>query len=103
MRRNEKETVQLCPICERELIPGVSSDEHHWVPRLKGGTKGPKSKVHRVCHDKIHSIWKESELAAVYNNPDTIRKAEEMKEFLRWISTKRPDFYTTTRMNRRKR
>lgn len=97
------EEIGICPICTRGMVKGISSDDHHWIPQSKGGKKGPKSTIHRICHDKIHSIWSEKELAKVYNNADIIRNAPEMKEFLAWIANKVEDFYMPTKMHNRRR
>lgn len=85
------------------MISGVSSDEHHWIPQSKGGKKGPKSLIHRVCHSKIHSVWSEKELARVYNNPDIIKAAPEMQEFLEWVKKKHVGFHVSTKMHNRRR
>lgn len=102
-RQTEEEIVGTCSICDRGMVSGISADEHHWIPQSKGGKKGPKSLIHRMCHSKIHSIWSERELAKKYNNPEIIRAAPEMQEFLAWIAGKRPDFYLKTKMHNRRR
>ena len=43
---------ERCPLCGRVLEPGASVDEHHLVPKSKGGKV--KSLIHRICHRKIH-------------------------------------------------
>lgn len=95
--------VGVCSICDRDMVSGSSANEHHWIPQAKGGKKGPKSLIHRICHDKIHSVWTEKELARVFNTPEIIKVAPEMVEFLSFVKNKRPDFYTHTKMNNRKR
>lgn len=102
-RQNDDEIIGTCPICDRGMVAGISSDEHHWIPKAKGGRKGKKSLVHRICHSKIHSLWSERELAKTYNNPEIIKAAPEMQEFLNWTKGKRPDFYVPTKMHNRRR
>ena len=95
--------VGICDICDRPLVEGQSSDRHHWIPQLKGGKNGPVSLIHRMCHSKLHSIWSEAELARTYNNPEIVKNAPEMQEFLAWIRKKAPDFYTTTKLHNSRR
>lgn len=102
-QKRELEIIGICPICDRGMISGVSSDEHHWIPQSKGGKKGPKSLVHRVCHSKIHSIRTEKELAKKYDNAEIIKSSDEMKDFLKWIRRKEPGFHVSTKMHNRKR
>ncbi len=104
MKNKENEIIGICSICDRGMVAGMSSDEHHWIPQAKGGKKGPKDMIHRMCHGKIHSIWSEKELAKTYNNPEVIKTAPEMQEFLAFMKNKAPDFYMSTKMHgRRKR
>lgn len=102
-QENQDQTIGTCSICDRGMVAGISADDHHWIPQSKGGKKGPKSTIHRICHDKIHSVWSEKELARTFNNPEAIRKAPEMQEFLSWVQNKRPDFYMPTKMHSRRR
>lgn len=102
-RQIQLEIIGTCPICDRGMVSGISADEHHWIPQSKGGKKGPKSMVHRLCHSKIHSVWSEKELAKVFNTAEIIKVAPEMQEFLTWIKKKHPDFYMSTKMHNRRR
>jgi hypothetical protein len=97
------ETCGTCSVCLRGMVPGHSVDEHHWVPVVKGGKKGAKSLIHRMCHQKIHSVWTEGELARQFNHPEIIREAPEMQTYLVWVQSKPLDYYDSTKMNNRKR
>jgi hypothetical protein len=93
-----------CPLCDRELIDGSSIDEHHLIPKLKGGRKGPTVILHKVCHSKIHSVFKENELARVYNTIDKLLEHPEIQKFVEWVKKKHPEFYESSRQaNTRKR
>lgn len=91
--------VGVCPICDRDMIEGPSFNEHHLIPRAKGGKNGPKIDLHKICHDKIHSLWTEGQLAAHYNTVERIREHEEMQKFIKWVQKKPIDFYTHTKRN----
>ncbi len=54
-----------CPLCNRN-IEGKKS-YHHLIPVLKGGKDGEQILLHQICHDKIHSVFTEQELATKYN------------------------------------
>lgn len=82
----------FCPICKRVL--GNTIDLHHWFPKthMKGLDKGPTSILHRVCHQKIHSIWTERELYNYYNTLERVLENHEMQKFIKWVSKKEPNF-----------
>lgn len=87
-----------CPICDRPL-EGGKVDDHHLIPKLKGGKNGPKITIHRVCHDKIHSVFTEQELAAVYNTPEALRDHPEIAKFVRWVKKKPVEFNSPSKLS----
>jgi len=87
-----------CPVCGRPLIPGFSVNQHHLIPKLKGGTEADP--IHRVCHDKIHATWDENRLRDEYNTWKSIREAPEMQNFIKWVRKKPDDFTSPSRMAR---
>ena len=101
-QKNDEE-IGTCSICDRPMVAGISSDKHHWIPQSKGGKKGEVAVIHRICHDKIHSVWSEKELARVYNNAEVIKNAPEMAEFLSFVKKKDASFYMVTKRHNRRR
>ena len=101
--RNEMNTENVCSICERAMIKGRYIDEHHLIPKAKNGKYTDKILIHRICHDKIHSIWTESELASYYNTVERIRTNSDMMKFIKWVNKKPCDFYTKTKMSNSRR
>ena len=98
------ETLGECCICGRSLIKNSKIDEHHLVPKAKNGKYGDKVLIHRVCHEKIHSIWTEVELANYYHTPERIVEHPVMQKFIKWVQKKPADFYSKTKMaNSRRR
>lgn len=86
----------ICVICDKTLPDDVTfSDYHHLIPKSKKGKD--VIRIHRICHNKIHSIWTEKELAKHYNTPDKIREHPDMCEFIAWVKNKPDDFYVKTR------
>lgn len=82
----------ICPLCERNIPLGIGT-RHHLIPKLKGGTLGPKELMHQICHSKIHSIFTEGELAKDYNTVDKLLENEEIAKFVKWVQ-KRPDSFS---------
>lgn len=82
---------EICPICERELGT-VRISKHHLVPKSRGGKD--TELMHDICHTKIHSLWTNKELENDYNSPDKILENEDMQTFVKWVSTKAPNFYS---------
>ncbi len=75
---------RTCPLCGREMVVGASLNEHHLVPRSYGGTE--RHVMHRSCHQKIHSVFSEAELAYIYNTFEKLREHPEMVKFIKWVS-----------------
>lgn len=75
----------ICPLCGRE-IPPDQSDDHHLVPRMKGGKK--TTALHRVCHRHIHALFSETELAQKYNTVESLLEVPGIQKFVSWIKTK---------------
>lgn len=84
-----------CPICEREMYDGASSiNQHHFVPKSQGGKV--QLFLHRVCHDAIHSLWTEKELAEEYSSAEKILMDARMQKFVKWVQKKDSLFYSST-------
>ncbi len=83
------------------MIDGPSIDQHHWVPKSAGGSD--KSPLHKVCHRKLHAVLDESELAARYNTPDSLRAHPEIAKFARWVWRKDPEWVDWHKSPRRRR
>lgn len=93
--------LETCPLCGRPLIAGPSTDLHHPVPRSRGGTEVVP--MHRVCHQKIHSVFTEAELAAEFHDWDKLRGHPAMADFIRWIAHKPLEYYDRNRWTNDKR
>jgi hypothetical protein len=93
--------IGICPICDREMWKGPSIDKHHFLPKSKGGKE--TEYLHKICHRKIHSLFKNKELAKEFNNPEFVRLHPEILKFIKWISKKDPDFYDKNDTHNRKK
>lgn len=105
-RNNEPEAwyrppeAEICPLCEREIPPG-QRDEHHLVPRLKGGKE--TQHMHRICHRQLHALFSESELAQRYATVDALLLHPEVQKFVNWVKTKPIDFVDGPKLSNRRR
>lgn len=79
----------LCPMCER-VIPDDQADAHHLVPKSKGGKKTVG--LHRVCHEQIHAIFTDSQLAKKFSTIEAILEDPAVQKFVVWVKSKRPGF-----------
>ena len=66
-------------------MPKEYESTHHLWPRAIKCKKGKKPKdtiiVHRYCHDKLHSVFTNKELAKTYNTVEKIVSHPEMSSF----------------------
>ena len=90
-----------CPLCGRPLTAGPSMDEHHLVPKSKGGKA--KAQIHRICHRKIHATLSERELAASYSSWQALQSHPEIATFVTWVANKPSTFYDNSRRPARRR
>lgn len=107
MRRRDRERIEqswyrpptpdICPLCKR-LIPKSQRDEHHLIPKLKGGKETVA--LHRICHKQIHALFSESELAQHYATIDALLAHEAVQRFVSWVSSKPIGFNERTRATR---
>lgn len=92
---NQFQNKGACCICGRDMFDdGFSIDQHHFIPKSRGGLE--KKFIHRVCHQKIHSLWTVKQLEKEFSDPDVIIQQPEIQTFLTWIMKKDPLFYEKT-------
>lgn len=92
--------VEVCPLCERE-VPADQRDEHHLVPKLKGGKV--KQAMHRICHRQIHALFSEAELAQHYATVEALLAHPDVRKFVAWVKTKPPGFIDGPKRSQRRR
>ena len=81
----------LCPLCGRKL--DGPCNRHHLLPLSKGGKGTETIVMHKICHDKIHSVFTEMELKRHYHTLERLKGHEEIAAFIKWVSKKEPEFY----------
>ena len=95
-----------CPICQREMIPGKSIDEHHLIQKAFKGKD--TITMHKICHRKLHATITEREMKSYYFTVERLLENEEIQKFVKWVSKKDPEYYsgskeTTGRKKKRRR
>ena len=90
-----------CPLCGRPMIAGPSVDQHHFVPKSRGGRV--KTPLHRICHRKLHSLFTEKELAGPYATPEALLAHPDIQTFVTWVARRPPEFYDRTATAKSKR
>ncbi|MEM8837638.1 MAG: HNH endonuclease [Pseudomonadota bacterium] len=93
----------ICPLCLRPIPKEAKQSLHHLVPKLKGGRGGPTVLLHQICHNEIHSVLTEAELARDYNTPERLRDHPHLAKFVKWISKKPPTFHARSQKSLRRR
>ena len=88
----QKEIVGKCPICNRDMIKGASIDEHHFIPKSRGGRAEDKVMLHKVCHQKLHNTFTNKELEREFNTPEKCLEHDDIKKFVKWLKKKDPEF-----------
>ena len=96
--------LKTCPLCMRQIPPELES-RHHLVPKLKGGKTTPANIVvlHAACHQKIHAVFSEAELARDYDSIEALLTDERVVKFANWIAKRPPDFHDGTTSLRKRR
>ncbi len=84
---------QKCGLCNRNLESNIS--KHHLIPKSLGGVETVR--LHKICHQKIHTVFSERDLLKTYNTIELIKEHEEMKKFILWVSKKDISFYEPSR------
>lgn len=58
--------------------------------------------LHKICHNKIHAVFTETELKRHYNTIEKLQQNEEMQKFIKRLSNKEPEFYDKPAKGKRK-
>lgn len=99
----KKEVLGKCSLCGRDLIKGPSVNEHHFLPKSRGGKAEDKVTVHRVCHDMLHRVFTEKELEREYNTPAKCLQHEAIIKYVKWLQKKDPEFVDSVKTSNKKK
>lgn len=93
-----------CEVCDRPLIPEYC-DEHHLIPKTFKGKRNDDNMVllHKICHQKIHSVFSERELVSYYHTMDRIMENEDMQKFGKWVGKQPIEFSDVSKDTKRRK
>jgi len=90
-----------CPLCDRELPSDGGTDRHHLVPRSHGGLE--QVEMHKICHQAIHALLSEAELARDFSSIDALRAHPDVARFITWVQKRPPHYQDRSRWSRVRR
>lgn len=82
-----------CPICERSL--GEIYEQHHLIPKTFKGKE--TIKLHRICHNTVHIVFTERELAKHYHTVERIKSHPIIINFIQWVGNKPIDYFVKSK------
>lgn len=82
----QENTTTTCALCNRELAEPYN--RHHLIPVSKGGRQSETLLMHKICHDKIHAVFTETELKKYYHTIHRLHQHQEVSKFIKWIVKK---------------
>jgi len=91
--KEEAANLAICPLCKRPIGRNKNGNKHHLHPKSKGGKSDDVVVLHKICHDKIHSVFTNKELADQYNTIDALLTHPDIQKFVKWVKKKAPDYY----------
>jgi hypothetical protein len=74
--------------------------DHYLVPRARGGRDGPTALVCADCHDAIHEMFSNRELAERFSTLEALQGDERVARHVRWLARQRPERRFPTRRTR---
>jgi 5-methylcytosine-specific restriction protein A len=93
-----------CQLCGRD-VPRELITLHHLLPRQKGGVASDRTPLCKPCHKQLHAVFSNAQLAREFATLQSLRQAEALQPFLRWIRRQKPgrNFRTMSSGGQRRR
>ena len=93
----QPETCELCgrraPLTRHHLIPKALHDKPYVQKRYARSERITATLwVCRPCHNQIHKVFGEKELAVAYNNREALLADPRIRTFVDWLATKPDEF-----------
>ncbi len=91
-----------CELCERR---GVTTTEHHLIPREEGGKDKdtPTVRLCLPCHRQIHALYTNRVLGLRLNTIEKMRADERIARYLNWVRKQNPENIITIKNSRQRR
>ena len=78
-----------CGLCGRH-VPHCLVSLHHLLPRAVGGGAEDRVPLCRICHAQLHALFTNRTLAEEYSSLEDLRRAPEVRKFIRWVRRQKP-------------
>ncbi|WP_459477617.1 HNH endonuclease [Clostridium saccharoperbutylacetonicum] len=88
----------ICELCNRN-VPIIT--KHHLIPLAKGGRKFETLSLCTACHQQIHALFTNRELATHYYSLESLKKDYKIIKYLRFIENIPGDYELTIKKSRR--
>jgi hypothetical protein len=96
-KSNEVEA--LCQLCMRPTTKS-QRDNHHLIPKSYGGVE--TIILHKLCHQQIHALLTESQLARNYSTIENLKSHPEISKFIDWVRKKPSHVHAAIKKSRDK-
>jgi len=87
----------ICELCNRNVS---IITKHHLIPLQKGGKKFETLSLCTTCHQQIHALFTNRELATHYNTLESLKKNNKIIKFLRFIENVPEDCHVEIKKSR---
>ncbi len=87
----------VCELCTRNVS---IITKHHLIPVQKGGRKFETLSLCPTCHQQIHALFTNSELATHYNTLDSLKNSTKILRYLKFIENFPGDLHFTIKKSR---
>lgn len=94
------ELIHVCELCNRTVS---IITKHHLIPLQKGGKKCPTLSLCPTCHEQIHALFTNRELATYYHTLDALKRDIKIIRYLKFIENYPGDYHFTIKKSRRVR
>lgn len=87
----------VCELCNRRVS---IITKHHLIPLQKGGKKFETLYICTTCHQQIHALFTNRELATHYHSLELLKKDTKIIKYLKFIENVPGDFNLTIKKSR---
>lgn len=87
----------ICELCNRNVS---IITKHHLIPLQKGGRKFETLSLCPTCHQQIHALFTNRELAAYYYTLESLKRNSRIIKYLGFIENFPGDLHFTVKKSR---
>jgi 5-methylcytosine-specific restriction enzyme A len=91
-----------CPLCGRTGEDEKLFEWHHLEPIATRRKNDEKVKVCHQCADQVHLLFDNTELRILYRSIESLKNAEKMQKYIKWVRNKPLESHYTTQEKKRK-